>query len=68
MAKAPAYTEKQLATAINDLMELLSEEQRNEMFEKHYCCEEIWMCGPDGPTGRGLGKYGGHAIGDDEIP
>lgn len=68
MAKGLAYTEKELATAINDLMELLSEEQREAMFLKHNCCEEIWVSGPDGPTGMGLGRYGGHAIGDGENP
>ena len=68
MAHNVSYTEKELATAINDLLDLLSETERDTMFEKHHCCEEIWYFGPDGPVGIGLGKYGGHAIGNGENP
>ena len=39
MAHNVSYTEKELATAINDLLDLLSETERDTMFEKHHCCE-----------------------------
>lgn len=28
--------------------------------------EQLDECGPNGPAGIGLGKFGGHAIGDDD--
>lgn len=44
----------------------LTEAQMEALFEAHPVLEELNMSGPAGYVGLGLGRYGGHAVGDDD--
>ena len=60
------YTERELTTTIEKLIELLKPHLSDEHFDK-ICqedpiIEEVNQFGPGGPCGMGLGYYGGHAI------
>jgi hypothetical protein len=58
------YTELELATAIEEILEDLPEDRMLYFTEKFPCCDEIRQFGALGPTGSGLGKFGGHVVGD----
>lgn len=62
------YTESELVAALWTLwqrMELpLTEPEMEALFVKHPVLEELNFCGPSGYCGLGLGRIGGHAIGD----
>lgn len=63
-----AYTEKQLVEALHFVWEKLKthipEGEQTEVTEMFPCVDELEQFGPTGPIGSGLGRFGGHAIGD----
>lgn len=66
--RTPAYTELELAKAIEDLIEIVRPHMPDDAWDalekKHPCIEEINTFCAEGPCGMGLGYFGGHAIGD----
>jgi hypothetical protein len=63
-----AYKYNEMSEALNDMWELLKEKvsppELEALKEKHPVIHELDESGPNGYCGIGLGKYGGHAIGD----
>jgi glutamine synthetase adenylyltransferase len=63
-----AYTYKEMSDALNDMWEILlkklNPQEIEELKDKHPVINELDESGPQGYCGIGLGKYGGHAIGD----
>ncbi len=67
------YTERQLAEAIERLMKTIQEidpehaEEYLDRDEKEFeVIGHIRFYGPYGPLGLGLGRFGGHAVGEDD--
>ena len=50
------------ATWIADIYRL----RRENKPDVWYCADELQQFGPNGPVGIGLGRMGGHAVGDEE--
>ena len=63
---AGKYTEREMAEAIVALLNLawanVAEHKVDEVIEKHPVLYEINHFGATGPTGSGLGNFGGHAV------
>lgn len=62
------YSERELSQALelvwNLLTPHLSDARRDELTEQHQILNEIDRFGAGGPAGLGLGRCGGHAVGD----
>lgn len=64
------YSQRDLETALGDLWEavekLLPTPIIEELTKKNHILAELWECGRNGPVGIGLGRFGGHAVGEDD--
>lgn len=60
----------EIATEIGAMVERIGKSMTDEEFDRYLderpLAEEINAFGPRGPVGLGLGRYGGHAVGDDD--
>lgn len=64
------YTEEQLSEALESALKLIlklksrEDSEVEKLMDQHPCIREVSQFGANGPVGLGLGRIGGHAIGD----
>jgi hypothetical protein len=69
------YNREDAVNALEDLWDLLVDQkwdlakeyppELQELVKKHKILQELAEFGPNGPVGLGIGRIGGHAVGED---